>query len=64
MFCKSRTRRSRRIPEVEYAVGKLGRMDSPLDPAPISMIETLMNYKSEYARDPDGQSAAISICTR
>ena len=43
------------LPEVEYAVGKLGRMDSPLDPAPISMIETLVNYRSEYARDPDGR---------
>jgi Cu(I)/Ag(I) efflux system membrane protein CusA/SilA len=43
------------IPEVEYAVGKLGRMDSPLDPAPISMIETLVNYRAEYARDPDGR---------
>ena len=43
------------IPEVEYAVGKLGRMDSPLDPAPISMIETLVNYRSEYLRDPDGR---------
>jgi Cu(I)/Ag(I) efflux system membrane protein CusA/SilA len=37
------------IPEVERAVGKLGRADSPLDPAPISMFETIVNYKSEYA---------------
>ena len=43
------------IPEVEYAVGKLGRANSPLDPAPISMIETLITYKSEYLRDPNGQ---------
>jgi copper/silver efflux system protein len=42
------------IPEVESAVGKLGRVESPLDPAPISMIETVINYKSEYMVDKDG----------
>jgi len=41
------------IPEVESVVGKLGRADSPLDPAPISMIETVVAYKSEYGpKDP------------
>ena len=42
------------IPEVELAVGKIGRVRSPLDPAPISMIETIINYKSEYLVDRDG----------
>ncbi|HGY91594.1 MAG TPA: efflux RND transporter permease subunit [Planctomycetes bacterium] len=42
------------IPEVETAVGKLGRVDSPLDPAPIGMIETIINYKSEYITDESG----------
>ena len=42
------------IPEVELVVGKLGRVDSPLDPAPISMIETIINYKSEYIVDESG----------
>jgi Cu(I)/Ag(I) efflux system membrane protein CusA/SilA len=42
------------IPEVETAVGKLGRAESPLDPAPISMIETVINYKPEYLLDRDG----------
>ena len=36
------------IPEVSSAVGKIGRVESPLDPAPISMIETIINYKPEY----------------
>ena len=36
------------IPEIESAVGKLGRAETPLDPAPISMIETVINYKPEY----------------
>ena len=42
------------IPEIETAVGKLGRVESPLDPAPISMFETIINYKSEYITDRDG----------
>ncbi|HDY65877.1 MAG TPA: efflux RND transporter permease subunit, partial [Phycisphaerae bacterium] len=36
------------IPEIDSAVGKLGRADTPLDPAPVSMIETVINYKPQY----------------
>ena len=43
------------IPEVESVVGKLGRVDSPLDPAPISMIETVITYKPEYAENEEGE---------
>ncbi len=42
------------IHEVESVVGKIGRAESPLDPAPISMIETIIAYKSEYKTDQDG----------
>jgi Cu(I)/Ag(I) efflux system membrane protein CusA/SilA len=42
------------IPEIELAVGKIGRVESPLDPAPISMVETIINYKPEYIIDKDG----------
>ena len=42
------------IPEVELIVGKLGRVDSSLDPAPISMFENIINYKSEYLVDAAG----------
>jgi Cu(I)/Ag(I) efflux system membrane protein CusA/SilA len=42
------------IPEVESVVGKIGRAESPLDPAPISMIETFITYKSEYRSDRNG----------
>ncbi|TKB28385.1 efflux RND transporter permease subunit [Desulfopila sp. IMCC35006] len=45
------------IPEVESAVGKLGRVESPLDPAPTSMIETLINYTTEFRQESDGQPA-------
>jgi Cu(I)/Ag(I) efflux system membrane protein CusA/SilA len=43
------------IPEVESAVGKAGRADTPLDPAPLSMIETVINYKSEFLKDGKGR---------
>ncbi len=35
------------VPEVESVVGKLGRADSALDPAPISMIESIIILKPE-----------------
>ncbi|MFZ2654838.1 MAG: efflux RND transporter permease subunit [Victivallales bacterium] len=38
----------RAIPEIETVVGKIGRAETALDPAPISMIETLISYKPEY----------------
>ena len=43
------------IPEVESVVGKIGRADTPLDPAPISMVETVINYKPEYYIDENGE---------
>ena len=43
------------IPEVDSAVGKLGRAETPLDPAPVSMIETVINYKPEYLVDKSGK---------
>lgn len=49
------------IPEVKMAVGKLGRVESPLDPAPISMIETIINYKSEYISDENGRILTFEI---
>ena len=44
----------KKIPEIKTAVGKLGRAETPLDPAPISMIETVINYKPEYIIDKNG----------
>jgi Cu(I)/Ag(I) efflux system membrane protein CusA/SilA len=43
------------IPEVEMVVGKAGRAESPLDPAPMSMYENIINYKTEYIQDQDAQ---------
>ncbi|MHC4240071.1 MAG: efflux RND transporter permease subunit [Planctomycetota bacterium] len=45
------------IPEVDSVVGKIGRVESPLDPAPISMVETVINYKPEYKLDKNGRRA-------
>lgn len=47
------------IPEVSEAVGKIGRVDSPLDPAPVSMIETVINYHPEYLSDRAGHPLAF-----
>ncbi|MGE5295104.1 MAG: efflux RND transporter permease subunit, partial [Solirubrobacterales bacterium] len=43
------------IPEIESVVGKIGRVESALDPAPVGMIETVINYKSEYVVDEAGR---------
>jgi len=42
------------IPEVESVVGKWGRVNSALDPAPISMYENVINYKSEFILNQKG----------
>ena len=44
----------RSIPEVESVVGKIGRAETPLDPAPVAMVETVVNYVSEYKVDAQG----------
>lgn len=49
------------IPEVELAVGKLGRVESALDPAPINMYENIINYKSEYIRDKKGHRQRFKV---
>jgi len=43
------------VPEVELVAGKLGRAETALDPAPISMLESVIHYKPEYATDADGR---------
>ena len=42
------------VPEVGVAVGKIGRARTALDPAPISMVETVINYIPEYITDEAG----------
>ena len=49
------------IPEVEMAVGKMGRIESALDPAPISMFENIINYKSEYMLSESGERMRFKV---
>jgi copper/silver efflux system protein len=52
------------IPEIESVVGKLGRAESPLDPAPTSMIETVINYQPKHLVDRDGRLRTFSHAAR
>jgi len=52
---KELDRRIMSVPEVELAVGKIGRVDSPLDPGWIPMVETLVTYRDEYRTDDRGR---------
>ncbi|MGF7138885.1 efflux RND transporter permease subunit [Roseimarinus sediminis] len=49
------------IPEVEITVGKLGRVESALDPAPISMYENVINYKPEYLLNERGHRMRFKV---
>ncbi|MGZ2371504.1 efflux RND transporter permease subunit [Ancylomarina sp. YFZ004] len=49
------------IPEVESAVGKWGRVNSALDPAPTSMYENVINYKPEYILNEDGHKMRFEV---
>lgn len=49
------------IPEVESVVGKIGRAETALDPAPVSMIETVIHYKSEFKTDDNGRRLTFAV---
>ncbi len=49
------------IPEVETVVGKAGRINSALDPAPLSMYENIIHYKPEYVVDTNGNRQLFSV---
>lgn len=49
------------IPEVEVAVGKWGRVNSALDPAPIQMFENTINYRSEYILNENGHRMQFKV---
>ena len=54
-YIETLDRRLANIPEVEVAVGKWGRVNSALDPAPVQMFENTINYRPEYKLDEDGK---------
>ena len=49
------------IPEVEVAVGKWGRVNSALDPAPVQMFENTINYRPEYILDENGHRMQFKV---
>lgn len=49
------------IPEVDISVGKLGRAETALDPAPISMYENVINYKPEYLLNDKGHRQRFKV---
>jgi len=49
------------IPEVESVIGKWGRVSSALDPAPTSMYENVINYKSEFILNEDGHRMRFKV---
>jgi Cu(I)/Ag(I) efflux system membrane protein CusA/SilA len=44
----------RSVPEVTKVVGKAGRVESALDPAPLSMVEAVVHYQTEFIEDSEG----------
>ena len=49
------------IPEIKTVVGKAGRTESALDPAPLSMYENVIIYKPEYALNENGERQRYQI---
>ncbi len=49
------------IPEVEMVVGKAGRVESALDPAPVSMFENIILYKTEFINDENGYPVRFKV---
>ncbi len=52
------------LPEVESVVGKIGRAETSLDPAPISMMETVIHYRPEYLVDEQGRRQRFRFDSR
>lgn len=49
------------LPEIETVIGKAGRAESALDPAPLSMYENIIFYKPEFIRDEQGSPMTFKI---
>lgn len=60
-YVKTLDKRLKAIPEIETAVGKWGRVNSALDPAPIQMFENTINYRSEFILDDNGHRMRFKV---
>jgi Cu(I)/Ag(I) efflux system membrane protein CusA/SilA len=63
-YVKMLDKRISNIPEVETTVGKWGRVNSALDPAPIQMFENTINYRSEYILDENGHRKRFEVSAK
>lgn len=41
------------VPEVDHVFGKIGRADTPTDPAPLNMVETVITFKPKEEWRPE-----------
>ncbi|OJV91804.1 MAG: cation transporter [Bacteroidia bacterium 44-10] len=60
-FIETLDKRISNIPEVDITVGKWGRVNSALDPAPTQMFENTINYRSEYILDENGHRQRFKV---
>ena len=60
-YIETLDRRLASIPEVEVAVGKWGRVNSALDPAPVQMFENTINYRPEYILNEEGHRERFKV---
>lgn len=60
-YVKTLDKRLKAIPEIETAVGKWGRVNSALDPAPIQMFENTINYRSEFILGDNGHRMRFKV---
>jgi Cu(I)/Ag(I) efflux system membrane protein CusA/SilA len=64
---KARDSMLRRFPEVEMVVGKSGRADTPTDPSPLDMVESIVTLRPKaywprrklYYKDAERQTAVV-----
>ena len=60
-YIETLDKRISNIPEVEMTVGKWGRVNSALDPAPVQMFENTINYRPEYILDENGRRQRFKV---
>src|SRR5207302_734865 len=67
---KARDAVLRRFPEVEQVVGKAGRADTPTDPAPLDMVETVVDLRPHqhwprrHLREADARAQTGRVLAR
>lgn len=60
-YIETLDKRISNIPEVDLTVGKWGRVNSALDPAPTQMFENTINYRPEYILNANGHRERFKV---